>query len=588
MEGIGRVKKVVAGASKRVLSRFFHPVLLLGLVSNRSYSIQAQSIVFDVASPLDEIQAPRDSVKSTAIALVKVDSNFLPGTTIGATHWVAYAMTKGRIRVISRSSGDRTLLQLPQTFAPTTSVIDMAVLGNRLAGVTSDGGFVVWELPEIITDDVPGRILLRVLPSTGPSALRSVKWHPKDPDTLALASDTHIYLINVLEASRMYETVHPSDLDRISQVFTSGSPIAAFDFDVLHYGLATISDDSTMTLWSIAESTPPWSYKVKGEDIPSSLNLVDGGIVVGRKNGSIFQLLSYKGKSVLSTVKFVNSNRPEDPEMFGHITYDNRIQTLWVANNRRDSMIALRIGSDGFAPSPTNDDGAKNLFIEQIVEFGGPKPTIHFVILTADLDPTGEEALAACVAAKVPSGELALVAFSVHASGVDQVLIRREWFDSASLGAQAKYPSYIPPPQSTLQPPQQQPIETRQPRNERVSQAPAPAQAQQPHVAPAPFPQPLARARTPTSDDVDSEIIKDEARPSEGKGRNAKSRNAGWKDKKDNGRDPMGGNSSGLDTGAMSDSALGVLTKEIKKTEENLHTKIGRLLAKELDKQRRP
>ena len=587
VEGIGRVKKVVAGASKRVLSRFFHPVLL-GLVSNRSYSIQAQSIVFDVASPLDEIQAPRDSVKSTAIALVKVDSNFLPGTTIGATHWVAYAMTKGRIRVISRSSGDRTLLQLPQTFAPTTSVIDMAVLGNRLAGVTSDGGFVVWELPEIITDDVPGRILLRVLPSTGPSALRSVKWHPKDPDTLALASDTHIYLINVLEASRMYETVHPSDLDRISQVFTSGSPIAAFDFDVLHYGLATISDDSTMTLWSIAESTPPWSYKVKGEDIPSSLNLVDGGIVVGRKNGSIFQLLSYKGKSVLSTVKFVNSNRPEDPEMFGHITYDNRIQTLWVANNRRDSMIALRIGSDGFAPSPTNDDGAKNLFIEQIVEFGGPKPTIHFVILTADLDPTGEEALAACVAAKVPSGELALVAFSVHASGVDQVLIRREWFDSASLGAQAKYPSYIPPPQSTLQPPQQQPIETRQPRNERVSQAPAPAQAQQPHVAPAPFPQPLARARTPTSDDVDSEIIKDEARPSEGKGRNAKSRNAGWKDKKDNGRDPMGGNSSGLDTGAMSDSALGVLTKEIKKTEENLHTKIGRLLAKELDKQRRP
>jgi hypothetical protein len=31
----------------------------------------------------------------------------------------------------------------------------MAVNGNRLAGVTSDGGFVVWELPETITDDVP-------------------------------------------------------------------------------------------------------------------------------------------------------------------------------------------------------------------------------------------------------------------------------------------------------------------------------------------------------------------------------------------------------------------------------------------------
>ena len=581
----GRVKKAAVGASKKALSTFFFLVPSRRSVFDRHNSTQAQSIVFDVALPLDEIQAPRDSVKSTAIALVKVDSNFLPGTTIGATHWVAYAMTKGRIRVISRSSGDRTLLQLPQTFAPSTSVVDMAVFGNRLAGVTSDGGFVVWELPEVITDDVPGRILLRVLPSTGPSALRSVKWHPKDPDTLALASDTHIYLINVFEASRMYETVHPSDLDRISQVFTSGSPIAAFDFDVLHYGLATISDDSTMTLWSIAESTPFWSYKVKGEDAPSSLNLVDGGVVVGRKNGTIFQLLSYKGKSVLSTIKFVNSSRQEDPEMFGHITYDYRIQTLWVANNRRDSMIALRIGSDGFVPSPMSDDGAKNLFIEQIVEFGGPKPTIHFVILTADLDPTGEEALAACVAAKVPSGELALVAFSVHASGVDQVLIRREWFDSASLGAPAKYPSYILPPQPVQSPPQQQQIEARPPRNERVNQAPAPVQTQ-PQVAPVLISQPPVRTRTPPSDEVDSEIVKDEARHVEGRGRNAKSRNVGWKDKKDNGKESVGGNSSGIDAGTMSDSALGALTKEIKKTEENLHTKIGRMLAKELDKQR--
>ena len=64
-------------------------------------------------------------------------------------------MTRGRVRVISRSSGDRTLLQLPAVFPQNVSVTDMAVYGNRLAGVTSDGGFVVWELPETITDDVP-------------------------------------------------------------------------------------------------------------------------------------------------------------------------------------------------------------------------------------------------------------------------------------------------------------------------------------------------------------------------------------------------------------------------------------------------
>jgi len=72
---------------------------------------------------------------------------------VGATHWIAYAMTRGRMRVKSRSSGDCTLLQLPTVFALSTQV-DMAVYSNRLTGVTSDGGFMVWELPEVIIDDV--------------------------------------------------------------------------------------------------------------------------------------------------------------------------------------------------------------------------------------------------------------------------------------------------------------------------------------------------------------------------------------------------------------------------------------------------
>lgn len=58
-------------------------------------SPQTQNIIFDVSQSQEDIQATRDAVKSTAIALVKQDSVFLPGTTIGATHWVAYAMTRG-------------------------------------------------------------------------------------------------------------------------------------------------------------------------------------------------------------------------------------------------------------------------------------------------------------------------------------------------------------------------------------------------------------------------------------------------------------------------------------------------------------
>ncbi len=95
------------------------------------------------------------------------------------------------------------------------------------------------------------------------------------------------------------------------------------------------------------------------------------------------------------------------------------------------------------------DELIRGAYFEQVVEFVGPKPTINFVILTADADPTGEEANAACVAAKLPAGELALVAFAVHSSGVDQVLIRKEWYDSAFMSTTSKLPAYTPPDRSS-------------------------------------------------------------------------------------------------------------------------------------------
>ena len=40
-------------------------------------------------------------------------------------------------------------------------------------------------------------------------------------------------------------------------------------------------------------------------------------------------------------------------------------------------------------------------YFEQTMEFDGPKSTLNFVILTADVDPHGDKAAAFCVAAKL-------------------------------------------------------------------------------------------------------------------------------------------------------------------------------------------
>ncbi|CCM02934.1 uncharacterized protein FIBRA_05049 [Fibroporia radiculosa] len=548
---------------------------------NSSPSSQPQSIVFDVSQHLKEISASREAVKTTAIALVKVDSAFLPGTTIGATHWVAYAMTKGRVRVISRSSGDRTLLQLPPLFTSGAAVSDMSVHSNRLAGVTSDGGFVVWELPEIITDDVPGKIMLCVEPSRDTEPLQAVKWHPQQPDLVAVASATNVYLINIEDALHVFggEPIRQSDLHRVALIFSVPSPIVALDFDVPRFAIATISEDSTLTMWHISDKVPFWSHKIRGDETPSSLTFVEGGVVVGRKNGTIFQLLPVMGRYIQSTVKFVNGQQ-EDPDMFGHVNYDSRIHTLWIANNRRDSLIALKINFDSSSPSPGGEDVGRGAYFDQVLEFLGPKPTIHFVILTADADPTGEEANAACVAAKVPPGDLALVAFSVHSTGVDQVLIRREWFDSALVSAPARFPDYLSSPQATLS---NDSKPTRQQLPPVITSGPVNQPSQPPLTVAGP-----PRAKTPPSEEVDTEHVRDESgRVQESRGRNVKSK-VGWKekDKEDNKEKEKDGRGRGGDATVINESPLGVaLSKEIRKVEENIHTRIGRLIGKELDKQ---
>ena len=182
----------------------------------------------------------------------------------------------------------------------------------------------------------------------------------------------------------------------------------------------TIALPSALSLWNIRDRRAFWlALSICGDDSSSSIAFVKQDVVVGHNHGTIFQLLPNK-----ATLFFpLSSSSAKDPDMFRHVNYDSRIQTLWVSNNRRDSTIAFKLGFEALSPGRGNE---ARPYFEQVLEFAGSKTTIHFVILTVNADPRGEEAHAACVAAKVPLSELALVAFSVHSSGVDQVLVHNE------------------------------------------------------------------------------------------------------------------------------------------------------------------
>ena len=70
-----------------------------------------------------------------------------------------------------------------------------------------------------------GKLLLCVIPPPEPEALKSVRWHPKQPDTVAVASESRIYLLSITEAARRFgnDAVAQSDLTQVGPVITLSS-----------------------------------------------------------------------------------------------------------------------------------------------------------------------------------------------------------------------------------------------------------------------------------------------------------------------------------------------------------------------------
>lgn len=89
----------------------------------------------------------QDSLQTRPITIVKTDLIYTPGRTVGGTQFISYAMNKGRLRVLDESSTGRMLLKLPAEWYPRdASVADLAIHGDRIAAVTTDGGVIVWQL----------------------------------------------------------------------------------------------------------------------------------------------------------------------------------------------------------------------------------------------------------------------------------------------------------------------------------------------------------------------------------------------------------------------------------------------------------
>ncbi len=73
--------------------------------------------------------------------------------------------------------------------------------------------------------------MLCVLPSNEIDPLHAVKWHTQQPDLVAVASETNLYLINIADAHHIFggEPIPQSELHRVGQVFSVPS-VSVFPF----------------------------------------------------------------------------------------------------------------------------------------------------------------------------------------------------------------------------------------------------------------------------------------------------------------------------------------------------------------------
>ncbi|KAF7978722.1 hypothetical protein HWV62_45011 [Athelia sp. TMB] len=371
------------------------------------------------------------TVYSTPLALLNQEPSSSVGKIIAASHFVAYAMRQGRVRVINRFTGENTLVRLPQAFSSTASIQDLAVHGSKIGAITSDGGLVVWEILDKASSSL-SREILSIAPIAGLDALWRLKWCPGSSATLAIASRSAVYLLDLREAKGVTNDnlLSHAMLRLVSRVFPSPCPIVAFDFDRSHNAIALLakregkSHAQTLTMWDTDFCEVFWNHEFQEKVDPSSVTFVDSSVFIGWENDTAFTLFSLLTKVTTSSIRLSSPRRSKPSEHFGAATYDAISQTIWINNSQRKSLVAIKIGRD----SPSLAPG--EVFIAQITEVPLLKPVICLSIPSTKGDLDGQGARVACATARIFPGDLALVAFSVHATGVDQLIVRKETFET--------------------------------------------------------------------------------------------------------------------------------------------------------------
>lgn len=325
-------------------------------------SLAPGSITIDLSKPnVDALINAPGTVQVTPMTIMKAENiGFHRGRTVASTKgWVAYTLSRGRVRLIERNSGARTVLQLEAT----GPILDIAATAGGLAVVASDGSVAVFTVPTSWERDDPTCPLIFYLgpidDDSVPETLgdvNHVEWVRRpgtNGDSLAIGGTEGVIIVRPADYAEQ-PSVDAREIMTANKVLKTNGPLVSFCLNSTHQAIGLLSTSSHFCLYSVLNLNRVWNRQLPSNAHslpPSSVHFCEANILVGRANDTHFDLVQITIElAILSSIQFVAPKPSPAALDFAHAEYDTERSTLIVVPFARGSAFTFRYALKGQAP----------------------------------------------------------------------------------------------------------------------------------------------------------------------------------------------------------------------------------------------
>ncbi|WWC91899.1 uncharacterized protein L201_006848 [Kwoniella dendrophila CBS 6074] len=343
-----------------------------GLTSNTSIVLSQPN--------LDLLVNTGDPVQITPTTLMRTDfMTFKKGRRVGITkNFIAYTMSKGRIRLIDSTSGARAVIQQFGT-ATMGPVTDLAVTANLIASIGWDKTIAVHKVPSAgwQTDDPNIELVFYAAVVNSPTGWPTkIEWVKKDgKDWLAVAGTEGVVVFDPLAYGRGGRLLGFEDICKDNKMLKTDGNVVDFCLNATQQAIGLLSSDSYLTLYNVSNLNRVWHRSLPSkapEKEPSSIQFCESNILVGRAKNSHYDLVQITvDLAVLSTIEFVAPPPCLEDLNYSHAVYDSNKTTLYIAPFARGSLYAFKYALKGQQPikDASKPDGPKVAAFDKAAEY---------------------------------------------------------------------------------------------------------------------------------------------------------------------------------------------------------------------------